>query len=60
MRCKVQKFHNYRIIIVYRYIAHMVLGRDLLDNTLNLVPSLIPLHKDIKEDSPEYRVLESK
>ncbi|XP_053609930.1 receptor-type guanylate cyclase gcy-1 isoform X1 [Plodia interpunctella] len=43
-----------------RYIAHMVLGRDLLDNTLNLVPSLIPLHKDIKEDSPEYQVLEKK
>ncbi|XP_028163495.1 uncharacterized protein LOC114355037 isoform X3 [Ostrinia furnacalis] len=43
-----------------RYIAHMVLGRDLLDNTLNLVPSLIPLHMDIKEDSPEYQVLEKK
>ncbi|KAJ0176440.1 hypothetical protein K1T71_007619 [Dendrolimus kikuchii] len=43
-----------------RYIAHMVLGRDLLENTLNLVPSLIPLHKDIKEDSPEYQVLEKK
>ncbi|XP_050685005.1 receptor-type guanylate cyclase gcy-1 [Leptidea sinapis] len=43
-----------------RYISHMVLGRDLLDNTLNLVPSLIPLHKDIKEDSPEYQVLEKK
>ncbi|KAG6452852.1 hypothetical protein O3G_MSEX007821 [Manduca sexta] len=41
-----------------RYITHMVLGRDLLDNTLNLVPSLIPLHKDIKEDSPEYQDLE--
>ncbi|KOB76129.1 Atrial natriuretic peptide receptor A [Operophtera brumata] len=38
-----------------RFIAHMVLGRDLLDNTLNLVPSLIPLHKDIKEDSSEYQ-----
>ncbi|XP_072949532.1 uncharacterized protein [Epargyreus clarus] len=34
--------------------------RDLLDNTLNLVPSLIPLHMDIKEDSPEYQVLEKK
>ncbi|XP_073956919.1 uncharacterized protein isoform X1 [Choristoneura fumiferana] len=43
-----------------RFIAHMVLGRDLLDNTLNLVPSLIPLHKDIKEDSPEYKELEKK
>ncbi|XP_037294551.1 receptor-type guanylate cyclase Gyc76C [Manduca sexta] len=43
-----------------RYITHMVLGRDLLDNTLNLVPSLIPLHKDIKEDSPEYQDLEKK
>ncbi|CAG4971045.1 unnamed protein product [Colias eurytheme] len=43
-----------------RYISHMVLGRDLLDNTLNLVPALIPLHKDIKEDSPEYQVLEKK
>ncbi|KAH9632935.1 hypothetical protein HF086_002757 [Spodoptera exigua] len=43
-----------------RYIAHMVLGRDLLDNTLNLVPSLIPLHKDIKEDSHEYQDLEKK
>ncbi|XP_075977507.1 uncharacterized protein LOC142977491 [Anticarsia gemmatalis] len=43
-----------------RYIAHMVLGRDLLDNTLNLVPSLIPLHKDIKEDSFEYQDLEKK
>ncbi|KAJ2949259.1 hypothetical protein O0L34_g6212 [Tuta absoluta] len=43
-----------------RYIAHMILGRDLLDNTLNLVPSLIPLHKDIKEDSKEYQVLERK
>lgn len=50
-------FNNY---FAYRYIAHMVLGRDLLDNTLNLVPSLIPLHKDIKEDSTEYQVLESK
>ncbi|CAH0715318.1 unnamed protein product, partial [Brenthis ino] len=43
-----------------RYISHMVLGRDLLDNTLNLIPSLIPLHMDIKEDSPEYQVLEKK
>ncbi|KAJ8722276.1 hypothetical protein PYW08_004678 [Mythimna loreyi] len=43
-----------------RYIAHMILGRDLLDNTLNLVPSLIPLHKDIKEDSFEYQDLEKK
>nr|XP_034832190.1 uncharacterized protein LOC117989000 [Maniola hyperantus] len=43
-----------------KYISHMVLGRDLLDNTLNLVPSLIPLHMDIKEDSPEYQVLEKK
>ncbi|GBP05356.1 Atrial natriuretic peptide receptor 2 [Eumeta japonica] len=42
------------------YITHMVLSRDLLDNTLNLVPSLIPLHKDIKEDSPEYQELERK
>lgn len=38
----------------------MILGRDLLDNTLNLVPSLIPLHKDIKEDSFEYQDLEKK
>ncbi|KAL4715945.1 hypothetical protein ACJJTC_013245 [Scirpophaga incertulas] len=43
-----------------RYIAHMILGKDLLDSTLNLVPSLIPLHMDIKEDSPEYQVLEKK
>ncbi|XP_039753422.1 atrial natriuretic peptide receptor 1 [Pararge aegeria] len=43
-----------------KYISHMVLGRDLLDNTLNLVPSLIPLHMDIKEDSPEYQELEKK
>ncbi|XP_032517794.1 uncharacterized protein LOC116770432 [Danaus plexippus] len=43
-----------------KYISHMVLGRDLLDNTLNLVPSLIPLLIDIKEDSPEYQVLEKK
>ncbi|KAG7308424.1 hypothetical protein JYU34_005624 [Plutella xylostella] len=43
-----------------RFISHMVLGRDLLDNTLNLVPALIPLHKDIKEDSPEYKELEKK
>ncbi|XP_061716470.1 uncharacterized protein LOC133524448 isoform X1 [Cydia pomonella] len=43
-----------------RFIAHLVLGRDLLDNTLNYVPSLIPLHVDIKEDSPEYKELEKK